>query len=247
MNMISVCVATYNGEIFLKYQIDSIIKQISSCDEVIVCDDGSVDKTLQIINDIGDKRIRLFLNERNLGHVANFERLISLARGNIIFLSDQDDIWDPDKVGLTMNFFSRRSDVLMYHHGYELIDVTGQVIEGGTRWKTGLRVGVPFLFQELIKPTLFGSCLAFRRSVVDALIPFPRFVYAHDHWATVIGALSGGIFYESNRLVQRRIHGRNLSPYGGLGLISKMRVRFYFLTLFFYAFSRLNNLNNDRA
>lgn len=237
--MISVCVATYNGEAFVEEQLASILKQLSCHDEVVICDDGSKDKTLQIINNINDHRIRLFLNEHNLGHVANFERLITLARGDIIFLSDQDDIWVPGKVGMAMNFFTSRSDVLMYHHGYGLIDINGQEIEGGTRWRTGLRFGIPFLFREFIKPTLFGSCLAFRKPVIDLLIPFPKVVYAHDHWATIIGALAGGIFYDSNPLVRRRIHGSNLSPDRGLGVMFRLRVRILYLTMFFSAGFRL--------
>ena len=241
--MISVCVATYNGEDFVKDQLTSILEQLSCHDEVIVCDDGSKDKTVQIINDINDNRIRLFSNEHNLGHVANFERIITLARGDFIFLSDQDDSWVPGKVDLAMSFFSSRADVLMYHHGFGLMDVNDQEIQGGTRWRAGLRVGFGFLIGESFKPTLFGSCLAFRKTVVDLLLPFPKFVYAHDHWATVIGALAGGIFYDSKRLVRRRIHGSNLSPASGLGVLSKIRVRMFFLLMVCCACARLKSRN----
>ena len=93
---ISVCIATYNGEKFIQKQIKSILSQISLNDEVIVVDDLSSDNTVKIIESLNDKRIKIYLNNKNQREVYSFNRAIELAKNNFIFLSDQDDIWIGD-------------------------------------------------------------------------------------------------------------------------------------------------------
>ena len=99
--MISVCMATFNGEKYLKEQIKSIIAQLDINDEIIISDDGSTDSTIEIINSFNDFRIKLYQNSfKNL--ISNFEFTLNNASGDYIFLSDQDDIWLPNKVELCM-------------------------------------------------------------------------------------------------------------------------------------------------
>ena len=96
--MISVCIATYNGEKYIREQLDSILVQLGPDDEIVVCDDRSSDRTLELIEGYRDSRIHVHRNEKNLGHVRNFEKAISLSRGDYLFLSDQDDVWLPGRV-----------------------------------------------------------------------------------------------------------------------------------------------------
>ena len=105
--MISVCMATYNGEKYIKLQIESILREISSEDELIIQDDDSKDSTLEIIRDFRDSRILLHINEKNIGVILTFENVLKKARGSIIFLADQDDEWLPGKVELVMNEFDK--------------------------------------------------------------------------------------------------------------------------------------------
>ena len=100
--MISVCMATYNGETYIKEQIESIINQLSSSDELIISDDKSTDNTLKIINEFKDPRIKIYIHEKDHGFVKNFENALEKAKGDFIFLSDQDDIWLPNKVAATL-------------------------------------------------------------------------------------------------------------------------------------------------
>ena len=100
--MISVCMATFNGEKYIKEQIQSILNQLSLDDEVIISDDGSSDKTLEVINHINDKRIKVFTNTHKHGFTHNFENALNHANGEYIFLSDQDDIWAEEKVNKVM-------------------------------------------------------------------------------------------------------------------------------------------------
>ena len=96
--MNSVCIATYNGEKFIEEQIRSILLQLDSHDEIVISDDHSTDKTIQIIKSINDDRIKIIYNKNNKGYTNNFENAISKASGDFIYLSDQDDVWKPTKV-----------------------------------------------------------------------------------------------------------------------------------------------------
>ena len=94
----SVCIATFNGEKFIKEQLDSILCQLGVDDEIIISDDSSVDQTISIIESYKDKRIKIFVNQKFSSPIYNFENAIMKSRGDFIFLSDQDDIWQSDKV-----------------------------------------------------------------------------------------------------------------------------------------------------
>lgn len=106
--MISVCMATYNGGRFIKEQIDSILPQLSQYDELIVSDDGSTDRTLEIIASYKDERIKVFHHQKTGNKyyptlkvcysTNNFENALKQAKGDYIFLCDQDDIWEKNKV-----------------------------------------------------------------------------------------------------------------------------------------------------
>src|SRR5674476_13034 len=96
--MISVCLTTYNGEEYILEQIQSILCQIGNDDEVIISDDGSTDHTLKILNKQEDHRIKIYHNNNSKGIISNIENALTYAKGDIIFLADQDDVWLPNKV-----------------------------------------------------------------------------------------------------------------------------------------------------
>ena len=105
--MISVCIATYNGQQFIREQIDSILCQLSSDDEIIVSDNGSADDTISIINSIDDKRIRIIEGPRKHSPILNFEKALKEAKGEFVFLADQDDLWKPNKVETCMKWLKK--------------------------------------------------------------------------------------------------------------------------------------------
>ena len=102
---ISVCIASYNGEKYIKEQLNSILCQLEERDEVIISDDSSTDNTVQIIESFKDKRIKIFREQKFKSPIYNFENAISKATGDIIFLSDQDDIWHKAKVHKIKQYF----------------------------------------------------------------------------------------------------------------------------------------------
>lgn len=129
--MTSVALCTYNGERYIREQIESIINQTMPVDEIVVCDDGSTDDTIQIIEKLRsetDITLRVFKNEEKLGVGKNFQKAVDLCKGNIIFLSDQDDVWLPNKVETISSFFEKNNQIDVVFTDAELIDGTGQTV-----------------------------------------------------------------------------------------------------------------------
>ena len=224
--MISVCMTTYNGEKFIKDQIASIISQLRDYDEIIVCDDGSLDKTVEIIESISDNRIKLYRNKINLGHVKNFEKTISLAKGKYIFLSDQDDIWNPNKIEITLNIFEKDNNISLVYHNFGLIDEYGNAtMDQFPQYNEGKKNKLFFFMRQLIKPQIYGCACAINRSKINTLIPFPSCVYAHDHWIALWAIMNGDVYFIKNSLLNYRKHNSNLSPKKPLPLKKIVRNR----------------------
>ena len=120
-NKVSVAMATYNGEKYIEEQIKSILSNLSSNDEVIISDDGSTDKTMEIINSFHDERIRVIDGPKK-GVIKNFENAIKNCNGDYIFLSDQDDIWCSKKVTTILNIFKNDSSTVLIVHDNKMID-----------------------------------------------------------------------------------------------------------------------------
>ena len=132
--MISVCMATYNGQKYIKQQIVSILKQLSETDELIISDDNSLDNTKEVINEINDNRIKFYIHNRDFskkkhqsGYYCsnNFSNAIEKASGDYIFLSDQDDNWCDNKVERILNEL-KTSDLCMSN--FSIIDGSEKVI-----------------------------------------------------------------------------------------------------------------------
>ena len=186
---ISVCLTTYNGEKYIYQQLQSILPQLSIEDDVIICDDLSSDKTIKIINSLNDTRIKLYINEYNLGHVKNFEKAIQLSSNDIIVLSDQDDIWSEDKLKVIRDKFNSNSSLVLYHHGITTITEDGKVIDvdyntvnmSFNNFSTSHR-----LLKMLIKQHYFGCCMSFKSSLKSKMLPFPKTTYAHEDRKSVV-------------------------------------------------------------
>ena len=207
--MISVCVATYNGEKFIREQIYSILCQLSSDDEIIVSDDGSTDGTIVIINCIGDKRIRIIEGPRKHSPTFNFENALKEAKGDYIFLADQDDVWKTNKVEVCMKWLQKYDCVVsdaevtdsnlnpLYPSLYAIMQVRQGHIYN-TVWKNGYT----------------GCCMAFRREVLNASLPFPKDIPMHDIWIGNVAAYKYNVKFISEKLVLFRRHEDTISCNG---------------------------------
>lgn len=120
----SVAICTYNGEKFIKEQLDSILEQTVQVDEIIVCDDHSTDQTREILAEYHSKLPEVFkihYNEKPLGVIKNFEKAVNLCQNEIIFLCDQDDLWKPNKVETVLCYFKNNPDKEAVFHDLELL------------------------------------------------------------------------------------------------------------------------------
>lgn len=174
---LSVCMATYNGGRYIKTQLNSILCQLGENDEIIVSDDGSKDNTLDVVESIGDNRIKVVKNETPHGVVGNFNNAINHSSGDIIFLSDQDDIWMENKVQMCL---AALKDNDMVVHNALLSDQYGRSL--GRDYFSLYHVSTSF-WNNWWKCAFLGSCMAFRRGSLMQLMPCPNHsIILHDYW-----------------------------------------------------------------
>ena len=204
--MISVCIAAYNGEKYIREQIFSILSQLNSDDEVIISDDGSKDGTIAILESFHDQRIRIYSNEGTHGFVSNFENALLHAKGDFIFLSDQDDVWKQGKIEKCMKTLSEYDLIV---HDAELIDGNGMPL--GRNYYDSLHRHTGFIM-NLYKTRWLGCCMAFRREVLSICLPFPPKIVAHDYWIGMFGMTKFRYKFMDDILISYRRHGNNLSP-----------------------------------
>lgn len=228
--MISVCMATYNGEAYIQEQLDSILIQLGKEDEVVVCDDRSNDRTLEIINAYRDARVRVYRNEKRLGHVKNFEKAMLLSKGGYIFLADQDDIWLPNRVRMMLLKFEENPGVELLASNFDLIDADG-VRLGEFRELGGVkrsRLGqVLAIFAG--RAPYFGCTFLLRRSLLRRGLPIPRGVESHDIWLALIASLDGKVTNLPGPTLLHRMHGRNVTTKKRRSFIVVLRSRLLFM------------------
>lgn len=202
--MISVCLACYNGQKYIKQQIDSILCQLGEADELIISDDGSKDDTLEIIHGYNDRRIKILTNH-NHGVNNNFENALSFASGEYVFLCDQDDIWMPNKVKITIEALQK---YVMVVHNARLIDGDGKQM-GKTYYEcTPNKSG---FWGNLWKSRYLGCCMAFRSSLLKELLPFPKNVFGHDYWIGLYTDCKYHVHFMDDVLICYRRHENNVS------------------------------------
>jgi len=206
---ISVCMATYNGAAYVEQQLCSILNQLRHGDEIILVDDHSSDSTLEVIAGLKDGRIKIFRNERNMGVARSFERAISLARGEVIFLSDQDDIWHPEKVAKMVDVFMRQPEITLVLSDARIVDQKGRpLVESFFGQRGRFKAG---LVHNLMKNKYLGCVMAFRRSLQQKILPFPAVIPQHDMWIGLVNALYGKTLFIDLPLVDYRKHESNAS------------------------------------
>ena len=196
--MLSVCMATYNGEKYIREQLDSILVQLSKEDEVVISDDSSTDRTVAIIKEFRDDRIVLFENQK-----FSFSKWIFII--SIGSLISQDDIWKSDKVEILMQYIYKYDLILS---DAEVIDKDGNIIENSFYRKNGSKKG---LVKNIIKNSYLGCTMAFNRSILEMSLPFPKDLSMHDWWIGLVGELYGETYFIKNKLISYRRHDNNAS------------------------------------
>jgi glycosyltransferase involved in cell wall biosynthesis len=200
----SVCLATFNGSKYLHDQVDSILKELTLSDELIVSDNNSDDDTLTILQSFNDSRVKIFHNPRN-GVVDNFENALKNARGKYIFLSDQDDVWIEGKLQRCIDLLQENNLVL--HNAYvinEKSTISNSIFDL-------INVKKSFLC-NLIQNKFIGCCMAFRSNLLSLALPFPKHISMHDWWIAQVALSFGDVAIERSELMFFRRHiGNNSS------------------------------------
>ena len=222
MDKISVCMASYNGAPFIEKQLSTILEQIKEDDEIIISDDGSTGNTVDLIKGFKDPRIKLFHHTRGKSPMHNFENALQKASGQYIFLSDQDDIWEKNKVSL----------LLEYLQSYDLVISDCSIIDGDEKVlfnsffkQNNSRKG---FVRNLYKNSYVGCCMAFNRFILEKSLPLPGKIPMHDWWIGLTAEMFGSSFFCMEKLVQYRRHENNVSFFVGhsrLGLKERLKLR----------------------
>lgn len=204
--MVSVCMATYNGARYLREQVDSILKQLGEEDELIVSDDGSRDDTIGILKGYNDNRIHVFPNNNRKGVVGNFENALRQAKGEYIFLADQDDVWLNGKVEECVVVLQNADLVVTDCY---VTDDNLNITEPSFFESRGSRKG---FWKNLVRNSYLGACVAFRADLLRIVMPFPpNLPVYHEGWIASLADITGEVIFSDFKGIFFRRHENNTS------------------------------------
>ena len=237
--MISVCIATYNGQDYIKEQLDSILFQLDKNDEIIISDDGSTDNTLNIIRSYNDERIIIRHHKTAKKSVSkpinlatkNFENALKNTSGDIIFLCDQDDVWQSSKISDCMKILNDKNCILLVHDA-TIVDNQLEVIENSYFDLVSSRKG---FLKNITKNTYLGCTMCFKKELLNFALPFPQTLHAHDMWLGLLAEKVGIVEFVQKKLILYRRHSSNVTYSGGRSsnsLSFKIRYRINFSIIF---------------
>lgn len=221
---VSVAMAFYNGKKYIDEQLDSILPQLSPEDEVIISVDGAEDGSASLLKQRAkeDGRIRISAGPGQ-GVVRNFEHAISLCRGDVIFLCDQDDIWEKRKVKTVLHVLEKTGKTAALHNA-ALVDSDGIFTEDPDMFT--LRKSSTGILKNFIRNSYVGCCMAFRKELVPLILPIPEKMYMHDYWIGTAAELTGGVALVKKPLIRYRRHDSNVTglSHGSLSFMIKKRL-----------------------
>jgi glycosyltransferase involved in cell wall biosynthesis len=207
--MISVCIATYNGQLYLAEQLDSILKQLKQEDELIISDDGSTDATLSILKEYQKNYPQIcLLQGPRQGVIANFEGAIQQAKGDIIFLADQDDVWLPGKVATVCEQFASAPKTQVIISDLTIVDETLHPLAPSYFAFRKVKSG---FIRNLLRNGYIGAGMAFRKDLKPLILPIPPSVPMHDMWIGLLGDLYGKNQFLPQPFTLYRRHEHNVS------------------------------------
>lgn len=215
---VSVALCTHNGATFVEQQVRSILAQSHRPTEIVLSDDASTDDTVDLVSAAvapTDVSLTVIRNTVALGVTKNFEQAVLACSGDLVALSDQDDVWRPDRLELLAARFAAEPDLLLAHSDARLVDADGSplpeslfdTLEVSRHDLAEIEAGNAFAVL-LHRNLVTGATVVFRRSLVAAAAPFPE-SWLHDEWLASIAAATGRMDVVRDRLIDYRQHGSN--------------------------------------
>ncbi len=229
---ISVAMATFNGATYLKSQLASLASQTCPPDEIVIVDDCSSDATEEVAKSFADTvkiPVKFVKNLVQLGVTANFEKAMMLCSGDILFTSDQDDVWLPKKIETMVREFTDQSALLVVCNA-SLVDRDLRPL-ASTLWDSvGFR-GLEYTramngqaFEVLTRRNFVaGMAMAIRKSFLETIRPLPK-EWVHDGWAALVAAAYEGVRIVPEALVNYRLHGQNAIGVQSFTFADKLRL-----------------------
>lgn len=228
----SVVLCTYNGAQYIVEQLQSIIEQTIKPNQIVISDDHSTDNTMEIIKQFIDtnreQKIEFVLTDNppeNRGVTGNFENGIKHANGEIIFLSDQDDVWHKEKIASVMSVFNSHEDANVVVHNAQFLKKSTEGFDVENLFFYGLQskaigdylnkdnvkklLRSDFLNLVLQTPLINGMCMAIKNDYAHSIMPFPK-KSIHDHWIAVCAIADDSLYAVNQCLAYYRIHDKNV-------------------------------------
>ncbi|MFD4423060.1 glycosyltransferase family 2 protein [Agromyces sp. NPDC058484] len=238
---VSVALGTHNGATYLREQLESILAQTHPVGEIVLSDDASRDGTVELAErvieehratDAATPSLVALRNPVALGVTANFEQALVAASGDVVALSDQDDVWHPDRVERGLAALARRPGAEVAAAEARLVDDGGAPL-GRTLFETlGIdealrrRLESDAAFDELLKRNVVtGATMMVARSLVQRASPFPA-SWVHDEWLAVVASVGGGLAIVADPVIDYRQHGGNqigVTRLGPGGKVARLR------------------------
>lgn len=217
---ISLALCTYNGEQYLPEYLNSLSEQRYTPYELVICDDVSDDSTVSIAKSFAESSlfpVRLIENENRLGVLANYSKAISLCGGDYVALGDQDDIWLPNKLELTMQSMEDAegkygsNTPLLVHTDLKVINADGQEIAPSFNKLRKFRLVKKTSLKALLVQNIVTGCtVLINRPLINVATPVPGSAVMHDWWLALVASARGKIIYEPRPTVLYRRHGKNV-------------------------------------
>lgn len=241
---ISVCIATYNGEKYILDQILTILDQFTDDDELIIVDDCSTDNTVKLLESLNNLQIKIYQNEKNKGHVFSFSKAIALAKNDIIFLSDQDDIWVNGRVELMIKTLLNSGSLVVFSN-YKIMNIEGKIEEfkkNVLKSNDSKRYFNNICGIFLGNREYYGCTMVFQKKITNLILPIPSFVKSHDLWIAFAANLISSIVHMDEITIIRRIHDKNvtITDRKVLPKIWSRRLYFPLIAVLFYRIIKKN-------
>lgn len=206
--LVSIAMCTYNGEKYLAQQLDSLLQQTYTNTEIIITDDASADGTAKILQQYAQQHsnIKFFINECNIGYNKNFEKAINLCSGGYIAISDQDDIWEADKIAIMMQQWPQQSQFVYSLSG----NFTDDDFAGRTAAPNVVYSNVDDVHKLVFNSPVHGHACMFKKELMQCCTPFPEDIF-YDWWMSMHAAATGVVGCVPQTLTWHRCHSANSS------------------------------------
>lgn len=204
-----VCLAAYNGSKYIKDQIFSILLQLKSIDQIVIVDDCSTDNTYDIVLSIASENPQVIVcrNDSNIGVIKSFEKALRFAKHDYVFLSDQDDVWYPNKCEHFINELSKPDVVCVLGN----LDVVYECKSLSYKFFDKSPVLRFTVAHQFLKNDFIGCNMAFKREVLERALPFPQHISMHDFWLGVVALSMGKVSYVNSSTMMYRRHSSTVT------------------------------------